>query len=171
MARRSRVGSKAANRASLKSRIVDCKDGGVGGRASRWLSTSRAAFAANASSKSWRGWSASTAHHSICARTMNQNSCLRRCCAGWPARASTALISRPASPGRTAPTRASTVDCATSAFSIEWFRTRREAAAIIEAWRRHYNEVCPHSSLGYLTPAAFKQQISATSNKPAEAIL
>ena len=25
----------------------------------------------------------------------------------------------------------------------------------IEAWRRHYNEVRPHSSLGYLTPAAF----------------
>jgi putative transposase len=26
---------------------------------------------------------------------------------------------------------------------------------VIEAWRRHYNEVRPHSSLGYLTPAAF----------------
>jgi hypothetical protein len=26
----------------------------------------------------------------------------------------------------------------------------------IEAWRRHDNEVRPHSSLGYLTPAAFK---------------
>jgi putative transposase len=26
----------------------------------------------------------------------------------------------------------------------------------IEAWRRHYNEVRPHSSLAYLTPAAFK---------------
>ena len=23
-------------------------------------------------------------------------------------------------------------------------------------WRRHYNEVRPHSSLGYLTPAEFK---------------
>ena len=26
----------------------------------------------------------------------------------------------------------------------------------IEDWRRHYNEVRPHSSLGYLTPAEFK---------------
>jgi hypothetical protein len=26
----------------------------------------------------------------------------------------------------------------------------------IEEWRRHYNEVRPHSSLAYLTPAAFK---------------
>jgi putative transposase len=34
----------------------------------------------------------------------------------------------------------------------EWFRNRREARAIVEAWRQHYNEVRPHSSLGYLTP-------------------
>jgi len=26
----------------------------------------------------------------------------------------------------------------------------------IEQWRRHYNEVRPHSSLGYLTPREFK---------------
>jgi putative transposase len=32
--------------------------------------------------------------------------------------------------------------------SLEWFRSRAEAKAVIEAWRRHYNEVCPHSSLG-----------------------
>lgn len=40
--------------------------------------------------------------------------------------------------------------------SQEWFRTRREAAATIENWRVHYNEVRPHSSLGYLTPMQFK---------------
>ena len=38
---------------------------------------------------------------------------------------------------------------------LEWFRTRAEATVIIEQWRRHYNEVRPHSSLGYLTPAEF----------------
>lgn len=42
--------------------------------------------------------------------------------------------------------------------SLEWFRSRREAAVIIEAWRQHYNAVRPHSSLGYLTPHEFKQQ-------------
>jgi putative transposase len=42
--------------------------------------------------------------------------------------------------------------------SLEWFRSRREAAVVIEAWRRHYNAVRPHSSLGYLTPHEFKQQ-------------
>ncbi len=43
--------------------------------------------------------------------------------------------------------------------SLEWFRSRREAAVLIEAWRNHYNEVRPHSSLQYLTPAEFKQQL------------
>jgi len=33
---------------------------------------------------------------------------------------------------------------------------------VIEDWRRHYNETRPHSSLGYLTPAEFKQLSSKT---------
>ncbi|KLN53585.1 IS2 transposase TnpB [Variovorax paradoxus] len=43
--------------------------------------------------------------------------------------------------------------------SIEWFRSRREAAVLIEAWRNHYNEARPHSSLQYLTPAEFKLEL------------
>jgi putative transposase len=43
--------------------------------------------------------------------------------------------------------------------SIEWFRSRLEAAVLIEASRNHYNEVRPHSSLQYLTPAEFKQEL------------
>jgi hypothetical protein len=43
--------------------------------------------------------------------------------------------------------------------SLEWFRSRAEAKAVIETWRRHYNEVRPHSSLGYLTPAAFAARL------------
>jgi putative transposase len=39
--------------------------------------------------------------------------------------------------------------------SLEWFRSRAEAKVVIEGWRRHYNEVRPHSSLGYLTPNEF----------------
>jgi hypothetical protein len=31
--------------------------------------------------------------------------------------------------------------------SLEWFRTRPEATAVIESWRQHYNDVRPHSSL------------------------
>ena len=33
-----------------------------------------------------------------------------------------------------------------------WFSSVVEAEAIVEAWRRDYNTVRPHSSLGYLTP-------------------
>ena len=43
--------------------------------------------------------------------------------------------------------------------SLEWFRSRAEAKVVIEAWRRHYNEVRPHSSLGYLTPAEFAAKL------------
>jgi putative transposase len=38
---------------------------------------------------------------------------------------------------------------------MEWFRSRAEARVMIETWRRHYNEVRPHSSLRKLTPAEF----------------
>ena len=34
----------------------------------------------------------------------------------------------------------------------EWFRTRLEAAVVVEAWRRPYDGVRPHSSLVCLTP-------------------
>jgi putative transposase len=35
----------------------------------------------------------------------------------------------------------------------EIFCSLREAEAVIESWRRHYNEVRPHASLGYRAPA------------------
>ncbi len=46
--------------------------------------------------------------------------------------------------------------------NMEWFRTRAEAKVLIEKWRRHYNEVRPHSKLDYLTPAAFRRQNTTT---------
>ena len=35
----------------------------------------------------------------------------------------------------------------------EIFYTLKEAQVLIESWRRHYNAVRPHSSLGYRPPA------------------
>jgi putative transposase len=52
--------------------------------------------------------------------------------------------------------------------SLEWFRSRNEAKVLIETWRRHYNEIRPHSSLGYLTPREF---INQSSTEPETAIL
>jgi putative transposase len=40
--------------------------------------------------------------------------------------------------------------------SLHWFRNRLEAKVGIEQWRHHYNEVPPHSPIGYLTPLEFK---------------
>jgi putative transposase len=31
---------------------------------------------------------------------------------------------------------------------------------IISNWQTHYNQVRPHSSLGYITPTAFEQQVA-----------
>lgn len=53
--------------------------------------------------------------------------------------------------------------------SLEWFRSRAEAKAVIETWRQHYNEVRPHSSLGYLTPAAFAAMVREQNAAPAQA--
>lgn len=39
-----------------------------------------------------------------------------------------------------------------------WFRDLAEARIEIEQWRRHYNEVRPHSSLGYIPPAVFARE-------------
>jgi putative transposase len=55
--------------------------------------------------------------------------------------------------------------------NMEYFRSRAEAVATIETWRRHYNEVRPHSSLGYLTPTEFKKQCMSTSTRNGEALL
>jgi len=41
--------------------------------------------------------------------------------------------------------------------SLEWFRNRVEAKVVIEQWRRHYNQVRPHSSLAYMTPEEFRR--------------
>ena len=48
--------------------------------------------------------------------------------------------------------------------SMEWFRNRIDAKITIEQFRRQFNEVRPHSSLGQLTPAEFKHQLSSTTN-------
>ena len=39
--------------------------------------------------------------------------------------------------------------------NTHWFLSLADARAKIEAWRRHYNESRPHTSLGWMTPAEF----------------
>lgn len=49
--------------------------------------------------------------------------------------------------------------------NVHWFLSLADAQAKIEAWRRHYNESRPHTSLGWLTPAEYA---AATAQKAAE---
>jgi putative transposase len=42
--------------------------------------------------------------------------------------------------------------------NLHWFETLDEAKAIIEAWRRDYNESRPHSTLNDLSPTEFLRQ-------------
>jgi putative transposase len=48
---------------------------------------------------------------------------------------------------------------------MEWVRSRAEAVVVIETWRRHYNKVRPHSSLGYLTPSEFKKSMEKSNHR------
>ena len=48
---------------------------------------------------------------------------------------------------------------------MEWFRSRAEAVVVIETWRQHYNEVRPHSSLGYLTPNEFTKSLKKSDQR------
>ena len=48
--------------------------------------------------------------------------------------------------------------------SVEWFRSREEARAVIEQWRKHYNDDRPHSSLGNLTPAVYAAGLAKSSS-------
>jgi putative transposase len=54
---------------------------------------------------------------------------------------------------------------------MEWFRSRTEAKTVIEAWRRHYNEVRPHSSLGGLSPSEFSRKYEQSKSTTREATL
>ena len=43
--------------------------------------------------------------------------------------------------------------------NLNWFLDLADSRVMIEDWRTDYNRDRPHSSLGYLTPLAFKQDL------------
>jgi putative transposase len=50
--------------------------------------------------------------------------------------------------------------------SMQWFKSRIDAKVIIEDFRRHFNEIRPHSSLGQLTPLEFKRRLLQSATDP-----
>ena len=47
------------------------------------------------------------------------------------------------------------------------FRSLPHARAVLEAWRRDYNERRPHSKLGWLTPQAYAEALTGQIGRPA----
>ena len=47
------------------------------------------------------------------------------------------------------------------------FRSLPHARAVLEAWRRDYNEQRPHSKLGWLTPQAYAEALTGYNGRPA----
>ena len=47
------------------------------------------------------------------------------------------------------------------------FRSLPHARAVLEAWRRDYNEQRPHSKLGWLTPQAYAEALTGHIGRPA----
>ena len=45
--------------------------------------------------------------------------------------------------------------------NVHWFETMEDAKAIIEAWRRDYNETRPHTSLNDVAPEVYARQMGA----------
>jgi len=96
---------------------------------------------------------------------MGPSSSAARSCAGPPAEGIETAHIAPGEPWQNDTDESFNGRFREECLSIEWFRTRREAPAIIETWRQHYNQVRPDSSLGYLTPTEFREKHMETNNQ------
>jgi putative transposase len=74
------------------------------------------------------------------------------------------VLSDPGKPWRNGTDKSFNGKLRDECLSMEWFRNRIDANIVIEQFRRQYNEVRPHPSLGQLTPAEFKQSLIAATN-------
>src|SRR4051795_2825349 len=86
----------------------------------------------------------------------------------WPGRRrtrSTGTSLRRASRCRTASVKASTAGCGTSFSTKTLFFGLDHARTKIADWVGDYNGQRPHSSLGYLTPAAYAAYLTATCDR------
>ena len=87
-------------------------------------------------------------------RSDNGPEFVAKACAEWIQRSAQKPPTSPwAAPGRTDTSRASTHAYAMNCSTAKIFYTLREAQIVIESWRRHFNTIRPHASLGYKPPA------------------
>jgi putative transposase len=55
-------------------------------------------------------------------------------------------------------------------FNQHWFRSLDEARMEIDRWREHYNQVRPHSALGYIPPVEFAKRRKVSTSHPVRGI-
>jgi putative transposase len=84
---------------------------------------------------------------------------------GRRAAGSPGTSSRPASRCRTGSARPSMAACADELLNETIFYDLDHARAALARWTTNYNRQRPHSALGYLTPATFAGQFTATSGR------
>jgi putative transposase len=62
---------------------------------------------------------------------------------------------RPATPTENSHIESFNVTLRDECLNVNWFVDLADAKEKIELWRKDYNEVRPHSCLGYLTPRKY----------------
>ena len=107
-----------------------------------------------------RSSSACTARRAICGRTTARSSSRARSCGGSRRRRSRRRFIDPGKPWQNGTDESFNGKFRDEFLTLQWFRNRVDAKVGIEQWRRHYNEVRPHSSLGVLDAAEFKATAS-----------
>jgi len=85
----------------------------------------------------------------------------------WAYRRSVTLdFSRPGKPTENALIEAFNGPLRAECLNTHWFLTLADAREKLEDWRRDYNEVRPHSAIGYKVPVALQNPGGATSPSP-----
>lgn len=103
-----------------------------------------------------------------CIRSDNGPEFIAKAVQQWIAdKGSSTLYIHPGSPWENAYVESFNDKLRDECLNMEVFKNGNEAREIIEAWRREYNELRPHSSLNYQTPAAFAAQCCNSSRPTA----
>src|SRR5438270_14097063 len=77
----------------------------------------------------------------------------KHCATGWAKAGAHTLYIEPGSPWENGYCESFNSKLRDELLNGEIFYTLKEAQVLIESWRRHYNTLRPHSSLGYKPPA------------------
>ena len=102
--------------------------------------------------------------HRVCVRANNGSEFISRDLDLWAyANDVTLDFSRPGKPTDNAFIEAFNSKFRTECLNAHWFLTLADAREKLDTWRRDYNEVRPHSAIGYKVPIALQNPGGETS--------